>query len=236
MTGKLTPIFFWVSSEKIDRGRAEAARHPENYRLLRKRRPFGHVFFLELQDANTELLAIAAITPHMCMPELIPQVSLPIVDAVAVTDADIRRRGITRVALMGTRATVESRLFGRLGNAVIDPEPGQISRVHDLYVSTVKRGRVGPYMADELRQIAGAYVAGLDVQAVVLAGTELTLAAAPTWEGVHIPAARRIEAAVHGTDYRSAAKVYSTMLAPLNRLGLTSMPNAFAVVRLNTVS
>jgi aspartate racemase len=141
---------------------------------------------LELQAANAELLAIAAITPHMCMPELAPQISLPIVDAITVTGAEIRRRGITRVALMGTRATVASRLFGRLGTAVVDPEPGQVSRVHDLYVSIVKLGRVEPDAADELRQLAAAYVAEHDVQAVVLAGTELALAPARTWEGLQV--------------------------------------------------
>jgi aspartate racemase len=104
---------------------------------------------IELQGANAELLAIAAITPHMCMAELAPQISLPIVDAIVVTDAEVRRRAITRVALMGTRATVASRLFGRLVAAVVDPEPGQVSRVHDLYVSIVKLGRVEPDVANE---------------------------------------------------------------------------------------
>jgi aspartate racemase len=141
---------------------------------------------VELQGSNAELLAIAAITPHMCMPELIPQISLPIVDAITMTDAEIRRRGITRVALMGTRATVGSRLFGRLGTAVVDPEPDQVQRVHDLYVSIVKLGRVELDVAYELGQIAAAYVAKLDVQAVVLAGTEFALAPAQTWEGVTV--------------------------------------------------
>ena len=141
---------------------------------------------VELQGANAELLAIAAITPHMCMPELAPRISLPIVDSITVTNAEIHRRGITRVALMGTQATVASRLFGRLGAAVVDPEPRQISRVHDLYVSIVKLGRVDPDVANELRQLATAYVAELDVQAVVLAGTELALAPAQTWEGLHV--------------------------------------------------
>ena len=141
---------------------------------------------IELQGANAELLAIAAITPHMCMPELAPQISLPIVDAIAVIDAEIRRRNITRVALMGTRATVAGRLFAGLDAAVVDPEPGQVSRVHDLYVSIVKLGRVEPDVANELRQLATAYVAELNVQAVVLAGTELALAPAQTWEGLHV--------------------------------------------------
>ena len=59
-------------------------------------------------------------------------------------------------------------------------------RRHDLYVSIVKLGRVEPDAADELRQLAAAYVAELDVQAVVLAGTELALAPTQTWEGLHV--------------------------------------------------
>jgi len=92
----------------------------------------------ELRRSGADLLAIAAVTPHMSIPELVQRVSLPIVDMVDVVNRELIRRGAKRVALMGTEATVASRLFGRLCPMVVDPSPGQIARTHDLYVSIVR--------------------------------------------------------------------------------------------------
>src|SRR5437773_11804291 len=72
-----------------------------------------------------------------------------IIDIIAVTGEELRRRGMTRVALMGTRATVASRLFGRLEAIVVDPTPAQIDRVHELYVTIVRREQVDEDVAIE---------------------------------------------------------------------------------------
>ena len=138
----------------------------------------------ELERAGAELLAIAAVMPHMCLPELAQRTSTSIIDIVATTDAELARRGIARVALMGTRATVESRLFGRLNAAVADPRPDQVSRVHDLYLSIVRLGRVEPDTENELQTLARDYIDGLGIEAIVLAGTELALASPRTWQGL----------------------------------------------------
>jgi aspartate racemase len=153
----------------------------------------------ELQGAGAGLLAIAAVTPHLCMPELIRRMPNDrIIDIIAVTGNEIRSRGITRVALMGTRATVASRLFGRLEAIAVDPTPAQIDRVHDLYVTIVRREQVDEDVAIELRRLAADYFDQLDVEAIVLAGTELALAPPQTWEGMSVVdcAALHVEAIV----------------------------------------
>ena len=40
-------------------------------------------------------------------------------------------RGLKRVALFGTRSTVESRMFGRLGVEVVMPKPDEIDFIHN---------------------------------------------------------------------------------------------------------
>jgi aspartate racemase len=141
----------------------------------------------ELRRAGAGLFAIAAVTPHLCMPELIRRMpDERIIDIIAATGEELRRRGMTRVALMGTRATVASRLFGRLEAIAVDPTPAQIDRVHDLYVTIVRREHVDEDVANELRRLAADYFDQLDVEAIVLAGTELALAPRQTWDGVSV--------------------------------------------------
>src|SRR5712671_1900515 len=151
----------------------------------------------ELRRAGADLLAIAAVRPHMCMPELIGRMPDDrIIDIAAVTDKELHRRGMTRVALMGTRTVVASRLFGRL--EAVDPTPAQIDRVHDLYVTIVRREQVDDDVATELRRLVADYFDQLDVEAIVLAGTELALAPPQTWEGMSVVdcAALHLEAIV----------------------------------------
>lgn len=92
----------------------------------------------ELQRAGAELLAIASVTAHLCMPKLSKRVLAPIIDIIDVTLLELDRRGVKRVALMGTRAAVSSRLFGRLASVAVDPPSDQIDRVHELYLTVVR--------------------------------------------------------------------------------------------------
>lgn len=140
----------------------------------------------ELGRAGAELLAIAAVAPHVCMPDLTERIRSPIIDLVELVGTEIHERGIARVALMGTRATVTSRLFHRLDAVAVDPTPDQVGRVHDLYVGIVQRARVDRGTADALGDIATEYKERLGVEAIVLAGTELALVPAKTWRGIGV--------------------------------------------------
>jgi aspartate racemase len=140
----------------------------------------------ELQRAGADVLAIAAVTAHLCMPKLSTRIDAPIIDIIDVTLLELARRDVRRVALMGTRAAVSSRLFGRLEGFTVDPPPEQIDRVHELYLSVVQHGRADALVVAELRKCAAAYRDQLGVDAIVLAGTELALAPPHTWQGINV--------------------------------------------------
>ncbi len=140
----------------------------------------------ELDRAGAGVSAIAAVTPHMCLPELAQLTQSHLVDIVHVLNHDLKRSGIKRIALMGTRATVGGRMFDRLEATVVDPSPEQVARIHDLYVSIVYKGQVDPDEADALGMLARDLKQELQVQAIVLAGTELALVPAKIWEGVRV--------------------------------------------------
>ena len=66
----------------------------------------------QLKDGGADFAAISAVTPHICIRELAARSPLPLVDLLKVAREAIAGK---RVALFGTRFTLESDLFGTLG-------------------------------------------------------------------------------------------------------------------------
>jgi aspartate racemase len=107
----------------------------------------------------------------------------------------VRSRGLKRVALFGTRSTVESRMFGRLGVEVVMPKPDEINFIHNSYLDVVY-DRSTPEKIDRLRELANTLVKRDGAESVLLAGTDLSMvlneenAGFPTIDcaGVHIKA------------------------------------------------
>src|SRR5512132_362406 len=79
-------------------------------------------FVSSLAAGGAEISAIVAITPHICAAELAAISPLPLIDIVSGVAAEVQARRLRRVALLGTRFTVESRMFGRLGVDVVTPK------------------------------------------------------------------------------------------------------------------
>jgi aspartate racemase len=120
-----------------------------------------------LARGGAELAAISAVTPHICIRELEKISALPLVNIIEETAAEIQARGYRRVALFGTRYTVESRMFGMLqGVEVI--VPNQVEAINDAYMHTVAGGTEGRATLSKIAR-------ELPVDAIVLAGTDLAL-------------------------------------------------------------
>jgi aspartate racemase len=152
-------------------------------------------FIEQLAAGGAELTAIVAITPHICAPQLVKLSRLPLIDMVSEVDAAVRARSWKRVALFGTKSTVGSKMFGRLGVDVVMPKPDEIERIHDAYIDVVY-GRDTPATIDGLRELAHTLMRRDGAEAVLLAGTDLSTvmseenAGFPTLDcaGVHIAA------------------------------------------------
>jgi aspartate racemase len=125
---------------------------------------------------GAELTAIVAATPHICAPQLVALSPLPLVHMLSEVAAAVRAKGFKRVALLGTRFTVETQMFGSLGDIeVVMPQPGEIDQIHRIYMDIVA-GRGTEVQNDELRGLAHKFVARDGAQAVLLAGTDLSIA------------------------------------------------------------
>jgi aspartate racemase len=131
---------------------------------------------VSMASGGAELTAIVAATPHICAPQLVALSPLPLIDMLAEVANAVRARGLKRVALLGTRYTVETRMFGSLGEIeVVMPQPDELDQIHRIYMDIVA-GRGTDAHTEELRALARTFMARDGAQAVLLAGTDLSIA------------------------------------------------------------
>ena len=177
-----------IAHADVDHGRplAEAGRLDELARYL-------NGFIDSMAAGGAEIAAIVAVTPHICTAQLLPLLRIPLIDMVSVVADEIRARGLKRVALLGTRSTVQSCMFGRLGVEVVVPKPDEIDFINNAYLDVVY-DRSTPAGIDRLRELAHTLIRRDGAEAVLLAGTDLSMvlneqnAGFPTLDcaGVHI--------------------------------------------------
>jgi len=128
----------------------------------------------DMAAGGAEFTAIVAATAHICARELAALSRLPLINMLTEVRQAVDAQGLRRVGLLGTRFTVETRMFGCLeGIETIVPETGVIEAIHDLYKEFVE-GRGSDAKADELRKIAQEFVARGGAQSVLIAGTDLS--------------------------------------------------------------
>ena len=133
-------------------------------------------FVRELGAAGAAFFAIPAITPHICRKQLIAQVRLPMIDILEVTAACLARRQLSRLALFGTRFTIDSKLFGALeAFDVVRPHDVEVDEIHRIYLGLATQGKISASDEAKLRATAHTLERRDGVEAVVLAGTDLNL-------------------------------------------------------------
>jgi aspartate racemase len=133
-------------------------------------------FVGELAASGADFFAIPAITPHICLSDLKRQVSLPIVDILQVTAQRLRDRRLSRVALFGTKFTIDRNLFGALdGFDVVRPGDDEVDEIHRIYLGLATRGQISADDEARVRELAHTLCRRDRVEAIVLAGTDLNL-------------------------------------------------------------
>ena len=128
----------------------------------------------DMAAGGAEFTAIVAATPHICARELAALSRLPLINMLTEVRQAVDAQGLRRVGLLGTRFTIETRMFGCLdGIETIMPDACQIERIHELYKEFVD-GRGSDAKADDLRKIAQEFVSRDAAQSVLIAGTDLS--------------------------------------------------------------
>jgi aspartate racemase len=130
-----------------------------------------------LAAAGAEVALLASNTPHLVFDELRRRSPMPLISIVEAACAATRAMGFTRVALFGTRFTMEARfypdVFAAAGIALMVPSADEREYIHGCYMDELIHGRFLPQTREAMAAIAERMVAHDAVQAVVLGGTEL---------------------------------------------------------------
>jgi aspartate racemase len=132
-----------------------------------------------LAGAGADFFAIGSVTPHICAPQLSARISLPFLDLIDCTRSELSRRGARRIAILGTQFVMRSDMYGRLdGFEVVRLAADALDLVHENYMKIAAAGAVEGSGADVegMRAVAQGCVRDQGVEAVLLAGTELSLA------------------------------------------------------------
>jgi aspartate racemase len=132
-----------------------------------------------LARAGADFAAITANMPHLVFGDVVARSPIPLVSIIATCADAAEARGVRRLALLGTRFTMEAPMYpGELGGrgiAVVTPNETERAFVHDHYVGELLQGQFRP----EVRQRVEAIVARMrdeeGVDGVILGGTELAL-------------------------------------------------------------
>jgi len=129
-----------------------------------------------LKAAGAEAAAVTSMGGHFCINQLLPISPLPLVHGIHAVDAAIKKSGLKRIGVLGTRIVMETGLYGGVSTAeLLAPEGEMFGAVGDAYSAMAGVGRV----TDAQREIfftAGRELMKRGAQAIMLGGTDLFLA------------------------------------------------------------
>lgn len=134
----------------------------------------------QLARGGAEIASIPAFSPQVCANELAAITPLPLVSLLDAISAELKRRGLRRVALFGARVTIETQMFGRLQDVdVVTARPEEVDRIAVIYVRVVEEARATDEDYRALRLLAHTLIEREKLDAIIFAGTDLAFAFNP---------------------------------------------------------
>ncbi len=104
---------------------------------------------------------------------------IPLISIVEATCAAVKALGLKRLALFGTRYTMQAtfylKVFARDGIELLVPEANDQDYIHHKYMNELVPGKFLPETRSGLLAIVDRMKAKSDIEGVILAGTELPL-------------------------------------------------------------
>jgi aspartate racemase len=133
-------------------------------------------FIDRLGAAGAKAAVLPAVTPHICIDELTTRIRLPLVNIIDAIGSELCTRKLKRVALFGTTFTMEGSLWAQLsGVDIVKPQPDEIAFVGKAYQRILDTQKGDADDTAGLRRIAADLQRRDGVEAILLAGTDLTV-------------------------------------------------------------
>jgi len=132
-----------------------------------------------LVRAGADFGFIAANTPHLVFDEIQRRSAIPLLSIVRATSDYARALGLKKLGLFGTGFTMRAGFypeeFQRAGIALVRPKESEMEFIHRKYIDELLNNRFLPETRAEILSIAQRMKNDDDIEALVLAGTELPL-------------------------------------------------------------
>jgi aspartate racemase len=132
-----------------------------------------------LARGGASFALIAANTPHIVFEEVRQRSPIELVSIVEAARDAARERGLTRLALFGTKFTMQGRFYQDVflpsGIELVRPTADEQSFIHEKYVDELLKNRFLTTTRDQMHRIVQAMKDRDGIDGVVLAGTELPL-------------------------------------------------------------
>ena len=133
----------------------------------------------QLQSGGADFLLICTNTMHKMADDITAQVDLPLLHIADATAEQILSHGFSKVALLGTKFTMEQdfykgRLQDKFGLEVIVPNEADRQIVHDVIYNELCVGDINDQSRQEYRRII-AELQAQGAEGVILGCTEIPL-------------------------------------------------------------
>jgi aspartate racemase len=132
-----------------------------------------------LVAAGADFALIAANTPHLVFDELQRRLKIPLLSIVQATCDAAATAGLRRLALFGTRFTMQAKLFPELfaarGMTIVVPNKEEQAFIHEKYMGELFVGTIRDETRVALIKIVEAMRERDHIDGLILGGTELSL-------------------------------------------------------------
>lgn len=132
-----------------------------------------------LACAGAGLALIAAVTPHLVFEEVQARARIPMLSIVEATCDAATAAGLRRLALFGTRFTMQAEFFpkacARRGIEIVVPKTEEQAFIHEKYMGELYVGTILNETRAGLLKIVAEMKERDGVDGLILGGTELSL-------------------------------------------------------------
>ncbi|MEI6200602.1 MAG: aspartate/glutamate racemase family protein [Enhydrobacter sp.] len=134
----------------------------------------------QLAGAGAKAVAIPAVTPHIAVAEIRARTKVPLINIMETLAAELRVKKLKRVALFGTIYTMQGSLWGQVtpensGAEFVKAQPDEMKFLGEAYQRLLDTRAPAPGDVDRFREIAATLQKRDGVEAILLAGTDLTV-------------------------------------------------------------
>jgi aspartate racemase len=132
-----------------------------------------------LARAGADFGLIAANTPHLVFDKVAAKSPIPLISIVEATAAFAKDRQFKRLVIFGTKFTMNGEFFAkpftREAIELVRPDANDQDYIHEKYLNELMPGKFLPETRAGLLAIVDRMKAKIDIDGVILAGTELPL-------------------------------------------------------------